>query len=121
MIKITEETINSRLKMMGKAADGSTKVCQVHEKRLTRSNIKGDEPKWIMSVGEDEVTLILRVSCGHSKSPCFDRFTAALALKDENGAWMATTPDYKESRIAPEVVEALTAPVKVPSQLASVS
>lgn len=120
MIKITEETINARLKLMGKAADGSTKVCQVHEKRLTRSNIKGDEPKWIMSVGEEEVTLILRVSCGHSKSPCFDRQTAALAVKDDNGAWQATTPDYKASSLSVEAVEALTA-VKASPALVSVA
>lgn len=113
IVKITEEKIALRLKAMGKNADGSTKVCDKHEKRLTRSNIKGDEPKWILSLGDDAVTLVLRVSCGHSKDPCYGRHAADIAVKNEAGDWMETTLDYNTSKVAPEAVLAIAEPAPI--------
>jgi hypothetical protein len=111
-IKITPESITERLDVLFKAEGGKSKTCEKHEKRMKRITPQQVETlgdPWVLSISEECVTLVARSTCGHSKEPCFSRFAADLAVKDDNGEWISTTKDYRQTHASEEEIAAVAA------------
>jgi len=111
-VKITPSFIADKIDNLFKSENGKSRTCEKHEKRMKRISPQDREKlgePWILSVGDDAITLVARSTCGHSKDPCFDRFAADVAVKNDAGEWISTTLDYKQTEMTREIIAAVAA------------